>query len=458
MISFLTRVARTWEFLFFGVACGFAISAIGAELTIIDESGSSQTFTLDGNRSVSLASGAGGDLTLRLNGLYTTVSTNPGGGALAARTPTFSGITQTDGGFTVQIGNHSADWVWSASSDVGSASVSASGLVTVTGLGAGQGATVTVTTTREGYNSGSNTVSGTAKAADQGGEAALSPSLGDVERTADGFTVPIGNYDANWTWAAESSSGAATINETDPAAVLVTVTGLTAGQQATLTVTTTREGYNTGTAQVIGQALSAAGAEVDTSSYCKGSYEIAYETTNEQGQTVTAYYELNDEELVNCYPDDTYWHFDPWIEGTPEKALGIYTAKTTAIPFTLPSRADAADVAFGYLQMTTGEPVRSGSAADYFHVWVSTVPNGPKISDECEEYKDQADSYFYWTQDEREKGVCYLGSESRVLYVNFETRCYPAVYPGGADACNLMNKRKSSRRYLFDVARGYQRY
>ncbi|MEL0138510.1 MAG: hypothetical protein VW806_13645, partial [Halieaceae bacterium] len=77
---------------------------------------------------------------------------------------------------------------------------------------------------------------------------------------------------------------------------------------------------------------------------------------------------------------------------------------------------------------------------------------------DCEEYKDQADSYFYWTQDEREKGVCYLGPESRVLYVNFETACFPAIYPGGADACNLMNKRKSSRRYLFDVARGYQKY
>ena len=56
---------------------------------------------------------------------------------------------------------------------------------------------------------------------------------------------------------------------------------------------------------------------------------------------------------------------------------------------------------------------------------------------------------------EADSGMCFLGTESRVLYVNFETRCYEPLYTG---SCSDTNKRKSSAKYQFDVARRIKYY
>ena len=84
--------------------------------------------------------------------------------ANAALTPTLGLPTSTADGFTAQVSNYDGAYTWAVSTTAGSATINGSGLVTVTGLNLGESATVTVTTTRDGYESGSETVTGSATA------------------------------------------------------------------------------------------------------------------------------------------------------------------------------------------------------------------------------------------------------------------------------------------------------
>jgi len=103
-----------------------------------------------------------------------------------------------------------------------------------------------VTTTRSGYNNGSAQVSGSAATG-----SGLTPTFSTPSSTADGFTVQVSNYDGAYTWAVTTTAGSATISNSG----LVTVTGLTSGQSATVTVTTSRTGYDNGSAQINGSAI-----------------------------------------------------------------------------------------------------------------------------------------------------------------------------------------------------------
>lgn len=79
----------------------------------------------------------------------------------------------------------------------------------------------------------------------------LTPILGTPSSTAGGFTVPITNYDAAYSWSASTTSGSATVS-----GGVATVTGLSSGSSATLTVTTRRSGYRTASSTATGQSLS----------------------------------------------------------------------------------------------------------------------------------------------------------------------------------------------------------
>jgi len=81
--------------------------------------------------------------------------------------------------------------------------------------------------------------------------AALSPTFGTPSSTADGFTVQISNFSTDYTWGKSTTAGTVSISSSG----LITVTGLTSGQSATVTVTTTRTGYDNGSAQVSGGAI-----------------------------------------------------------------------------------------------------------------------------------------------------------------------------------------------------------
>lgn len=75
-------------------------------------------------------------------------------------------------------------------------------------------------------------------------------------RAADGFTVNVTNHDPDFVWAISPSAGAVTQGAVVGSTLPLTVTGLSAGASATLTVTTTRSGYANRSATVTGQAKS----------------------------------------------------------------------------------------------------------------------------------------------------------------------------------------------------------
>ena len=80
----------------------------------------------------------------------------------------------------------------------------------------------------------------------------LIPTFETPSPTTDGFTAQVSNYDADYTWAANSTAGSASISESG----LVTVTGLTPGQSTTVTVQTARgSGYVPGSAGVSGSSI-----------------------------------------------------------------------------------------------------------------------------------------------------------------------------------------------------------
>jgi alpha-tubulin suppressor-like RCC1 family protein len=80
---------------------------------------------------------------------------------------------------------------------------------------------------------------------------ALNPTFGTPSSTADGFTVQVSNYDGAHTWAVTTTAGSAVISDSG----LVTVTGLTSGQTANVAISTTRAGYDNGSAQANGSAI-----------------------------------------------------------------------------------------------------------------------------------------------------------------------------------------------------------
>ncbi len=81
----------------------------------------------------------------------------------------------------------------------------------------------------------------------------LTPATAVPTATADGCTVQVSNFDAEYTWALSSDAGAASISGTG----LITLTGLDRDGSATLTITSHREGYPDGSAQVECVALPA---------------------------------------------------------------------------------------------------------------------------------------------------------------------------------------------------------
>ena len=174
------------------------------------------------------------------------------------------------------------------------------------------------------------------------------------------------------------------------------------------------------------------GTDVPTDGYCAG-----YDAT-----------------LADCKEDQ---NFDPWIAAGGEKPYWIRNSLTEVFPFTIPDRAEASDVFYGYLHLTTGERKRDAAKEDIFHMWVSESPNGPVLAGtDCEWYGTQAKTSWKWTQDASVADqICFIGAESRTLYMNFETRCYEKYYSG---TCNDDNLRKSSAKYQFDVSRRLKYY
>lgn len=164
------------------------------------------------------------------------------------------------------------------------------------------------------------------------------------------------------------------------------------------------------------------------------------------GVSPTQYCDGENPELYSCEPDENY---DPWIASTGEVNYWIRDAKTGAIPFLTTYEAA---VEYGYLQITSGERVRDRETEDVFHIWFSTEPNGPVLEGvKCEWYATQARGNVYWSWIETYADqVCIIPQSPQILYINFETRCYPGSYEG---VCDDDNKQKSEETFQFDIAR-----
>lgn len=85
-------------------------------------------------------------------------------------------------------------------------------------------------------------------------EPALTPVFDTPVATANGYTVNVTNYDANYTWTPSVSSGSVSVGIPTGSTLALTITGLAAGTSATTTMASTRTGYTNGTATVEGTA------------------------------------------------------------------------------------------------------------------------------------------------------------------------------------------------------------
>ena len=84
----------------------------------------------------------------------------------------------------------------------------------------------------------------------------LAPTFSAPVRTSDGFTVNVTNYDAAYTWTPSISSATVSVGVASGSTLPLTITGMAAGVSRTLTVTSSRTGYASASATVIGQAKS----------------------------------------------------------------------------------------------------------------------------------------------------------------------------------------------------------
>jgi uncharacterized repeat protein (TIGR02543 family) len=166
--------------------------------------------------------------------------------------PTFDTSTATADGFTFNVTNYNANYAWSGQITAGSGTVTIgtpNGLilpVTVSGMGSGATSSIRISTTRSTYDTGTATTAGTAL------NAALTPTFGTASLTTNGYTVSITNYDSNYTWSVQVSSGTAQI-----ISGAVKVTGAAFATSVTATVSASRTSYVMGSANFAGTTLAA---------------------------------------------------------------------------------------------------------------------------------------------------------------------------------------------------------
>ena len=278
----------------------------------------------------------------------------------AALTPEFGAVSSTSDGFTVQVSNYDAVYVWEVSASAGNAAINGSGLITVSDLTPSQSATVNVTASRTGYESGAAEISGTASVG-----VALTPEFDGVVSTADGFTVQVSNYDAGYTWDVTPTAGTATISSSG----LITVVGLTSGQSSVLTVSTTRSGYESGGADISGSAndtgsslnITFAVTELSSTTFDEGdgdtvvlAFTVQADAADAQinGLTLAATGDLNDANEVGAVKVFVDANSDGVADTSELVAEGIYTTDNGSVTFdfneALPITTEASQVLITY--------------------------------------------------------------------------------------------------------------
>lgn len=159
------------------------------------------------------------------------------------KTPEFDAVTTTNNGFYALITNYDATYTYNLSASAGTATldkVTNVGRITVTGLTSGQSSNVTVYASKTGYvNSASAILSGSSTTF-----STLKPTLAILSQSSNGYIGYITNYDGDhysYTIAlistTHSPSSGVGLSFSSPQQTYFYVTGLNAGESATVTVT-----------------------------------------------------------------------------------------------------------------------------------------------------------------------------------------------------------------------------
>ena len=136
---------------------------------------------------------------------------------------------------SIPVTNFDNYFDWSVSATAGNASIDKnSGVISVSGLSNTQVSRVTVTDSHSGQIVGQATFLAYINPA----ALVLKAQFGSPTSSLNGAQVSITNYDSNFNWSVNSSVGQASIDNNG----LVTVTGMSPGQTANLTVTATAPG------------------------------------------------------------------------------------------------------------------------------------------------------------------------------------------------------------------------
>ena len=175
----------------------------------------------------------------------------------AALTPELGTYTRTANGFTVAITNYNTAYIWAGTAtNGGSVSFSGTngnGLATITGVSPNTASVATITTTRTDYRTGTVTSTSTSSLA-----AALTPTVSSATSAFGGFTFNVTNYDSAYTFSLSATSGTATAGTPAGNSLPIIVTGISSGQSATVSISTTRSGYVVGSATRAGTAKTSA--------------------------------------------------------------------------------------------------------------------------------------------------------------------------------------------------------
>ena len=230
----------------------WAFSTTAGSVTQGDPSGSVLPLTVTGLVTGELATVTA---TASRSGTPSASASVTAGPLASGPTPTFGPVTRTATGFTVNVTNYDPSFTWAISASAGSvAQGTASGStlpLTVTGLSPGQSATVTVSTSKTGYVGSSASATGAALLA------GLVPAFSTPTRTASGFTVNVTNYDPSFAWALSASAGSVAQGTASGSTLPLTVTGLSPGQSATVTVNTSKTDFAPASGAATGTALAA---------------------------------------------------------------------------------------------------------------------------------------------------------------------------------------------------------
>jgi hypothetical protein len=177
---------------------------------------------------------------------YTDATAGTTGGALdAGVTPTLSGATRTPTGYTFTISNFDAAATYAFSSANPDAVFTQSGSgVVVSGLGSNELAATTVTASKTGSTDATAAISARALLA------GVAPTLSTPSQTADGYVLTVTNPVVGTSYLVSSDNGSAAYS-----AGIVTVTGLTPGQSAQVTVTARLAGSTDASTQTTGASL-----------------------------------------------------------------------------------------------------------------------------------------------------------------------------------------------------------